>query len=162
MLVSVTVTEITSTVLGSTADESRPSEAAIVNLRTDISAITYDQDSEIDVNEDSFDSDIDETTTTSCADQDSENYCNDHSGIAAETVTVSTLSNSSGESRTDDERSNMPAITTRDFETDVDKSSSDSDVDETPANPAAKKIFENYDDEQINEVSQQQQQFKPK
>ena len=106
-----------------------------------MSAITYDQDSEIDVNEDSFDSDINETTATSRADQDSENYYNDHSVIVAETVTVSTLSNSSGESRTDDERSNMPAISTRDFETDVDKSSFDSDVDEIPANPAAKKFL---------------------
>ena len=41
MPMSVTVTEIISTVLGSTADESRPAEAAITDLRTDMPAIAY-------------------------------------------------------------------------------------------------------------------------
>ena len=36
----------------------------------------------------------------------------------------------------------MPAITNRVCEIDVDKGSSDSDIDETPAKPAAKECYE--------------------
>ena len=50
----------------------------------------------------------------------------------------------------------MSAITTRDSEIDVDKGSSDSDIDKTLAMPASKECFENHDDEQINEVPLQQ------
>ena len=55
MLIDVTMTEIISNALSRTADESRPAEAALDNLRTHMPAITYGQDSEIDMNEGSFD-----------------------------------------------------------------------------------------------------------
>ena len=74
----------------------------------------------------------------------------------AETVTVSTLGNSPSESRPVNVRSNMSAITTRDFEIDVNEGSSDSDIDQSPAKPAAKECSENHDDEQMNEVPLQQ------
>ena len=90
------MTRIISTVLCSNADKSRPAKAAIANLRTDISAITYEQDSEIDMNIGSFDSNIDETLSMP----------------TAETVMVSTLSNSFSKFRSVDARSSMPAITT--------------------------------------------------
>ena len=56
----------------------------------------------------------------------------------------------------------MPAITTTDSEIDMDKSSSDSDVDETLTKPAAEECSESYDNEQINEVPQQQPESRPK
>ena len=76
--VSVTVTEIISSVLGSTADELKLAEAAVADLRADMPATTYEQDSEIDINERSFDSDIDETPARPIADQNSKSYCNDY------------------------------------------------------------------------------------
>ena len=54
--VSVIITEIINTILGSTAGESRPAEAIISDLRTGMLAITFEQDSEIDMNEGSSDS----------------------------------------------------------------------------------------------------------
>ena len=121
-------------------------------------AITYEHDSEIDINEGSFD----EIPATPIAGQDPEDYFNDHSVTIAETVTVSTLSNSSSKSRPVNVKSNMPAITIRDFETDVNKGSSDSDIDETPAKPATKECSENHNDEQMIEISQQQPESMPK
>ena len=166
MFVGVTITEIISTILGSTANESRPAEAVVADTRSDIPATTYEQESEIDINEGSFDSDIHKTPAMPTAEQDAENYCNNHNVIVAKTVTVSTLSNSSSKSRPVDTRSNMPAITTLDSEIDVNKGSSDSDINETPAKPAAEECSENhddgYDDEQINEVPQQQPESRPK
>ena len=50
MFVSVITTEIINTLLDSTADESRHAEAAITDQRTDMPAISYEQDSEIDMN----------------------------------------------------------------------------------------------------------------
>ena len=47
-------------------------------------------------------------------------------------------------------------------ETDVDKGSSDSDIDEAPAKPAAKEYSENHDDQQMNEVPRQQTELRPK
>ena len=55
----------------------------------------------------------------------------------------------------------MPAITTTDSEIDVDKGSSDSDMDETPAKPAAKECFKNHDI-QMNKVSQLQPELRSK
>ena len=115
MPVSVAMTEIINTVLGSTADGSRPAEAAIADLRTGMPALTYEQDPEIDMNEGSFV----KTPATPIAGQDPEHYYNDDSVTVAETVRVSTLSSSSSESRLLDVRSNMPAITTRESEIDV-------------------------------------------
>ena len=129
MPISVTVTEIINTILDSTADESRPADSAIADLRTSMRVITYKQDYEIDINEGSFVCDIDETSATPIAAQNPKNYYNNHCVVVAETVTVSTLSNSSSESRPINIKSNMPAITTRDSEIDMDKSSSDSDID---------------------------------
>ena len=104
--------------------------------------------------EGSFDSDIDETPATPIADQDPENFCNDHSVAVAKTVTVSVFSISSDEITSVDLRSNSSAATTRDFEVDVDKGSSNSDIDETSAKPDAQECSENqddgYDGEQIN------------
>ena len=108
--ISVTMTEIINTVLGSIADESGPAEDAIADLRIGMPAITYKQDSEIDINEGSFD----ETPAKLIAGQEPENYYNDHNVTVSETVTVSTLSNSSSESRPVNVRSNMPSITNRD------------------------------------------------
>ena len=158
MPVSVTVTVIINTVLGSIADESRPAEAAIAGLRTGMHAITYEQHSEIDMNEGSFD----ETLTTPIAGQGPKNYYNDHSVTVAKTVRGTTLSNSSSESRPVNVRSNMPVITTRDSEIDKDKGSSDSDNDETPAKPDAEECFEYHDDEQMNEVLQQYPELRSK
>ena len=115
MPVSVAMTEIINTVLGSSADGSRPAEAAIADLRTCMPALTYEQDPEIDMNEGSFV----ETPATPIAGQDPEHYYNDDSVTVAETVRVSTLSSSSCESRLLDVRSNMPAITTRESEIDA-------------------------------------------
>ena len=67
--VSVIITEIINTVSGSTADESRPAEAIISDLRTGMLAITFEQDSEIDMNDGSFH----ETPATPIAGQDPEN-----------------------------------------------------------------------------------------
>ena len=100
-------------------------------------AITCEQDSEIDINESSFD----ETPGTPITGQDPENYYNDHSVTIAEIVTVSILSNSSSKSRLVNVRSNMLAITIRDTEIDVNKGSSDSDIDEIPAKPLQKNIL---------------------
>ena len=75
---------------------------------------------------------------------------------------MSALSNSSSESRPVNARSNMPTITTRDSEIDVDKGSSDSDIDKTLAKPASRECFENHDDEQMNKVPQQQPESWPK
>ena len=90
-------------VLDSTAYESRPAEAAIANLKTGMPAITYEQDSEININEGSFN----ETPATPIAGQDPENYYNDHGVTVAKTVTVSILHIV---------RINMPAITIRNSE----------------------------------------------
>ena len=158
MPVSVTLTEIINTVLGSTFGESRPAEVAIVDLRTGMPATAYEQDSEIDMNEGSFD----KTPSTPIVGQDPKNYFNDYSVTVAEPVTVSTLSYSSNKSRPVDVRSNMSAITNRDCEIDVDKSSSDSDIDETHDKPAAKECSESHDDEQMNEIPQQQPESRPK
>ena len=103
-----------------------------------------------------------ETPATPIARQDPGNYYNDHSVTAAETVTVSTLSNSSSESRPVNVRSNMPVITIKYSKINVTKSSSDSDIDETPAKSTAKECSKNHDDEQMNEVSQQQPELRPK
>ena len=59
----------------------------------------------------------------------------------AETVTVNTLGNSSSESRPVNVRSNMPAITNRDSEIDVDKGSSDSDIDENVCQARCQRMF---------------------
>ena len=97
-----------------------------------------------------------ETHATSIAGQDPKNYCNDHSVTVVEIATMSNLSNSSSESRPVDGRINLPVITIRNSEIDVNKGSSDSDIDETLTKPAVKECFENYDDEQMNKVPQQQ------
>ena len=55
MPVSVTVTEIVNTAFDSIADEFRPAEAAIADLRTGMPAITYEQDCEMDMIEGNFD-----------------------------------------------------------------------------------------------------------
>ena len=120
----------------------------MADLRRGMPAIACEQDSEIDINEGSFD----ETPDTPIAGQDPENYYNDHKVTVAETVAVSTLSHSSSESRPVNVRSNMPPITIRDSEIEVDTGSSDRDVDKTPAKPAAKECSENHDDERINHL----------
>ena len=158
MPVGVSVTEIINTVLGSIADESKSAETDIVDLRTDMPAIIYEQDSVIDMNEGSFN----EAPATPIAAQDPENYHNDHSVAVAETVTVSILSSSSSESRPVNVRSNMTAITTKDLEIDMDKSSFDSNIDESSAKPAAKECSKNHDHEQMNEVFQHQPESWPK
>ena len=56
----------------------------------------------------------------------------------------------------------MLAITIEDSEIDANKGSSDSDINETCAKPAAKEGFENHDNEQMNKVSQQQPESRPK
>ena len=159
MPVNVTVTEIIKSILGSTADESRPAQAAMADLKADMPATAYEQDSEINMNEGSINSDIDETLATSIAGQNPKNYYNDNSVTVFETVTVSTLTNSSRKSRPVDVRSNMSAIAIRDSEIDVDKGSSDRDIEKTPAKPAAEECYHNheddYDNRYMNEVPQQ-------
>ena len=159
MPVNVTVTEIIKSILGSTADESRPAQAAMADLKADMPATAYEQDSEINMNKGSINSDIDETLATSIAGQNPKNYYNDNSVTVSETVTVSTLTNSSRKSRPVDVRSNMSAIATRDSEIDVDKGSSHRDIEKTPAKPEAEECYDNheddYDNRYMNEVPQQ-------
>ena len=121
-------------------------------------ALTYEQDSETDMNEGSFD----ETPATPVAGREPKSCYNDLGVTVAETVTVSTLSNSSSEFKPVNVRNNMPAITIRNSEIDVNKGSSDSDIDETPAKPAAKECSENHNNKQMNEVSQQKPEARPK
>ena len=153
--VSVTVTEIINTVLSSIVDKSRSAEAAVDDLKTGMPATTHKQDSEIGINDGSFDCSIDEIPAMPIVGQDPENKYNDHSVTVAETVTVSTLSNASSESTPVDVRSNMSAIATRDSEIDINKINSESDIDETLTKSAAEECSKNHDDQQMNEVLKQ-------